>query len=108
MASSIRRVVSLTVALMGLLAGSFAVAAEAPAGWQHTVFIYGMGASIDGEAQIGPIEVAVDVGMSDVFDALEFGDFVAVAIPRVDSFLPGSHDGGFGSSDGSVRCGYRC
>ena len=72
----------MTVALTGLLAGSSAFAAEAPAGWQHTVFVYGMGASIDGEAQIGPIEVAVDVGMSDVFDALEFG---AMAAYRADN-----------------------
>lgn len=80
--SSIRRIASWAVTLTGLLAGSSAFAAEAPAGWQHTVFIYGMGASIDGEAQIGPIEVAVDVSMSEVFDALEFG---AMAAYRADN-----------------------
>ena len=82
MTGSIRRVASLAVTLIGLLAGSSAFAAEAPAGWQHTVFIYGMGAAIDGEAQIGPIEVAVDASMSDVFDSLEFG---AMAAYRADN-----------------------
>ena len=82
MTGSIRRVASLTVALAGLLAGSCAVAAEEPADWQHTVFIYGMGAMIDGDAQIGPVEVAVDASMSDIFDALEFG---AMAAYRADN-----------------------
>jgi hypothetical protein len=41
--------------------------------WEHTVVIYGMGAAIDGEAQIGDLAVPVDVSISDVFDALEMG-----------------------------------
>jgi hypothetical protein len=65
------------VVLAGLLAGSGVFAAETPTGWQHTVFIYGMGAAIDGEAQIGPVEVEIDLGMSDVLDALEFGAMLA-------------------------------
>ena len=79
---SIRRIASLAVSLTGLLAGSGAVAAEAPAGWQHTVFIYGMGAGIDGDAQIGPVKVGIDASMSDVLDALEFG---AMAAYRADN-----------------------
>ncbi len=57
--------------------GSSAFAEETPADWQHTVFIYGMGAGIDGEAQIGPVEVGIDASMSDVLDALEFGAMLA-------------------------------
>ena len=74
---SIRRIVLLAAALTGLLAGSSAFAAETPADWQHTVFIYGMGAGIDGDAQIGPVEVGIDASMSDVLDALEFGAMLA-------------------------------
>ena len=36
-----------------------------------------MGAGIDGEAQIGPVEVGIDASMSDVLDALEFGAMLA-------------------------------
>ena len=77
MAVSIRRKVLLASALTGLLVGSGAFAAETPADWQHTVFIYGMGAGIDGDAQIGPVEVGIDASMSDVLDALEFGAMLA-------------------------------
>lgn len=41
--------------------------------WQHTVLLYGMGAAIDGEAQVGDLTVPVDVSISDLFDALELG-----------------------------------
>ena len=61
MAVSIRRKVLLASALTGLLVGSGAFAAETPADWQHTAFIYGMGAGIDGEAQIGPVEVGIEL-----------------------------------------------
>jgi len=50
--------------------------------WQHTAIVYGMGAAIDGKAQIGDLAVPVDVGISDVFDALEFG---AMAAYRADN-----------------------
>jgi opacity protein-like surface antigen len=50
--------------------------------WQHTVVIYGMGAAIDGEGQIGSLIVPVDVSISDVFDALEMG---AMAAYRADN-----------------------
>jgi hypothetical protein len=70
-----------------LLLTSLALAAPfAPAhaedSWDHTVFIYGMGAAIDGKAQLGPLEVDVDVSISDLFDALEFG---AMAAYRADN-----------------------
>jgi len=48
--------------------------------WRQTVFLYGMGATIDGDAQIGPLEVPVDVGMSDFFDTLKFGAMAAYRI----------------------------
>lgn len=53
---------------------------EAAGGWRHTVVIYGMGAAIDGTAQIGQVEVPVDVSISEVFDALEFGAMAAYRI----------------------------
>ena len=80
MAVSIRRNVLLAVTLTGLLAGSSAFAAETPADWQHTVFIYGMGAGIDGDAQIGPVKVGVDASISDVLDNLEFGAMLAYRV----------------------------
>jgi len=57
-----------------MLTGGPAVAEDA---WQHTLFIYGMGAAIDGKTQLGPLEVDVDVSISDLFDALEMGGMAA-------------------------------
>ena len=45
--------------------------------WQHTLFVYGMGAAIDGESQIGPLSVPVDVSISELFDNLKMGGMVA-------------------------------
>lgn len=50
--------------------------------WQQTVIMYGMGAALDGESQIGELEVPVDLSISDVFDALEMG---AMAAYRADN-----------------------
>jgi hypothetical protein len=63
------------IAVMGLLVGvpSTSRAADSGGAWQHTVFIYGMGAAIDGDAQIGDIKVPVDVSISELFDHLDFG-----------------------------------
>jgi hypothetical protein len=44
------------------------------------VFLYGMGVVIDGEAQVGPLEVPVDVSMSDFFDTVDFGAMAAYRI----------------------------
>lgn len=60
----------LAASLVGCSSSS-ALAAEGA--WQHTVILYGMGAAIDGDAQIGDLKVPVDLSISDVFDALEFG-----------------------------------
>jgi hypothetical protein len=80
--SSIRRIVSLAVVLPGVLASFNALADEPPQGWKHTVFVYGMGAALDGTAQIGVVKVPVDLNASDVLDALEFG---AMAAYRADN-----------------------
>lgn len=61
------------IAVSALLALPVAPALAADGDWEHTVFIYGMGAAIDGEAQIGSLKVPVDVSISELFDALEFG-----------------------------------
>lgn len=61
----------------------FAVPALAQAGsgeWRQTVYLYGMGVAIDGDAQIGPVSVSVDLSISDVFDALRFGGMAAYRI----------------------------
>jgi len=59
------------------------LAADAAEGdWEHTVVVYAMGAAIDGEAQIGDLVVPLDMSMSDIFDALEFG---AMAAYRADN-----------------------
>ena len=60
------------------IAAAVSIGWSAPAGaadgdWRHTVLLYGMGAAIDGEARIGDLTVPVDVSISDLFDALEFG-----------------------------------
>jgi hypothetical protein len=48
--------------------------------WKQTVFIYGMGAAIGGDAQIGPLQLPVSVSISDLFDALKFGAMGAYRI----------------------------
>lgn len=48
--------------------------------WRQSVFLYGMGAMIEGDAQVGPLEVPVDVSLSDFFDALEFGAMAAYRV----------------------------
>lgn len=66
---------------IALLATGAPALARSPAGdWHQTVFLYGMGATIDGDAQIGPLQVPVDVGMSDFFDSLKFGAMAAYRI----------------------------
>lgn len=52
------------------------------AAWRHTAFIYGMGAALGGDAYVGTLHVPVDMGISDVFDALELG---AMAAYRADN-----------------------
>lgn len=59
---------------LALALGSASQAALAEGGeWQQTLVFYGMGAALDGDAQIGDLSVPVDVSISELFDALEFG-----------------------------------
>ncbi len=62
--------------------GTPLAAGAAEGGWEHTVVLYGMGAAIDGETQIGDLVVPMDLSMSDILDALEFG---AMAAYRADN-----------------------
>lgn len=48
--------------------------------WRQTVFLYGMGVAVDGDAQVGPLQVPVDVSLSDFFDSLKFGALAAYRI----------------------------
>jgi hypothetical protein len=41
--------------------------------WRQTIFLYGMGVSIDGDATVGNLTVPVDMSISDVFDNLKVG-----------------------------------
>jgi hypothetical protein len=66
-----------------MLFGAFAPLAQAqqdPADWRQTVFLYGMGAMIEGDAQVGDLQVDVDMNMSDFFDNLKFGAMAAYRI----------------------------
>lgn len=63
------------IALAALLAGGGASAADD--GWEHTVVLYGIGASIDGDAGIGNVTADVDVSFGDILDNLEFGAMAA-------------------------------
>jgi len=74
---AIRRLASFAVALPLLLTPFWAHAQDTSEDWHHSVYIYAMGAAIDGKARIGPVEVPIDLRISDVFDALEFGAMVA-------------------------------
>jgi hypothetical protein len=68
---------SIAVAVGSLLLAGTASAEDAVETWQHTVIVYGMGASIDGTSQIGPLAVPVDVSMSDMFENLKMGGMAA-------------------------------
>ena len=72
-----RGVASLAAALSILLTPFCASAQDGSEDWRHTLYIYGLGAAIDGTAQIGPVEVPVDLSVSDVLDSLEFGAMAA-------------------------------
>lgn len=68
---------------IALLLAAFAPLTQAqsdPGEWRQSVFLYGMGAAIDGDAQVGPLQVPVDVGISDFFDSLKFGAMAAYRI----------------------------
>jgi hypothetical protein len=66
--------------MASLTMASTAVAQGTSGEWRQTVFLYGMGVAIDGDASIGPLDVSVDIGISDVFDSLDFGAMAAYRI----------------------------
>lgn len=57
-----------------------ALAQDSDSDWRQTFFLYGMGVTIDGDAQIGPVEVPIDVSISDMFSALKFGAMAAYRV----------------------------
>lgn len=68
----------LTWIVAAALTAGWSTAANADGGdWEHTILLYAMGAAIDGETTLGNLTVPVDLSMSDVFDALEFGAMAA-------------------------------
>jgi hypothetical protein len=79
------------VAVLGLLAlpATATRAQEAPGDWKQTVFVYGMGVAIDGTAQMGPLQLPMDLSMSDVLDALKFGGMVAYRVENEDWSVTG-------------------
>ncbi len=41
--------------------------------WKNDIFLYGLAASISGDAQLGPVQLPVDVSFSDILDNLQMG-----------------------------------
>ncbi len=81
-------------AVAGVLAlsapSTWAQEAAADSGeWKQTVFLYAMGVAIDGTSQIGPLQLPMDLSMSDVFDALKFGAMAAYRVENDDWSLTG-------------------
>ena len=77
---SLNRLSSCSIAMLLVVFAPLAQAQDDSGDWRQSVFLYGMGATIDGDAQIGPLQVPVDVGMSDFFDSLKFGAMAAYRI----------------------------
>lgn len=63
-----------------MMMSSAALAQDASGEWRQSVFLYGMGAAIDGDATIGPLTVPVNLSISDVFDSLDMGAMAAYRI----------------------------
>jgi hypothetical protein len=78
--SMIRSAVIAVVLVAMSTASPTATAQEASGPWRQTLFGYGMGVVIDGEAQAGPVAVDVDLSISDLFDALDFGAMAAYRV----------------------------
>jgi hypothetical protein len=62
------------------MAAPLAGAQDGPGPWRQTLYGYGLGAAIEGEAQVGPVAVPVDMSISDLFDSLDAGAMVAYRI----------------------------
>jgi hypothetical protein len=72
--------IAATAVAAAIMVASPALAQDSAGEWRQTIFLYGMGVAIDGDAQIGPVEVPIDLSISDVFDALKFGGMAAYRI----------------------------
>jgi hypothetical protein len=75
-----RRLSLALVAGVLLASGAPALAQSSAGDWRQTVFLYGMVPMIEGDAQVGNLQVDVDTNMSDFFDNLKFGAMVAYRI----------------------------
>lgn len=75
------RRLSFALVAVALLASSAPALAQSSSGdWRQTVFLYGMVPMIEGDAQVGDLQVDVDSNMSDFFDNLKFGAMAAYRI----------------------------
>ena len=81
---SLNRLSSLSVAVLLVAFAPLTQAQNDSGGWRQSVFLYGMGAMIEGDAQVGPLQVPVDVGLSDFFDVLKFGGMAAYRVENDD------------------------
>ncbi len=63
------------------IALALALAAAAPVAraedWKYDLYVYGLGAAVDGTVGLGPVDGAVDVSFSDILDNLELGAMVS-------------------------------
>jgi len=72
--------VTAAVLAIVMLSALPALAQDSAGEWRQSFYLYGMGVAIDGEAQIGPLTVPVDISISDLFSALDFGAMAAYRI----------------------------
>lgn len=72
--------IAVGLAVLMLASAPRAQAQQDSADWRQTVFLYGMGAMIEGDAQVGNLQVDVDMNLSDFFDNLKFGAMLAYRI----------------------------
>jgi hypothetical protein len=75
-----RNATTAALLLAALIPAQPAMAQESPGDWRQTIYLYGMGAAIDGDAQVGPLTVPVDISISDLFDSLDLGGMAAYRI----------------------------
>jgi hypothetical protein len=71
---------ALTMLAVSSIPVAHAAETATSSGWRQTAYLYGMGAMIDGETQLGDLKVPVDVSISDIFNALEAGAMGAYRI----------------------------
>lgn len=72
--------IAAAVLLVTMMSAHPVLAQNAAGEWRQTVYLYGMGAAIDGDAQVGPLTVPADISISDLFDSLDMGGMAAYRI----------------------------